>query len=168
MTSSLLSSSSRLGRAGMSIANIRCATRHTLHSLLALIGIRLRRRLRTTMRDLLTRLQRYARSREQAQHCGQVVHRSRRRRRPPSTLHRPHSTQDYPQFFARIHQEHQQTGVYPVLGSETGEYPQCAAEIPRQARDDRKHSSIVILSLPKDLRPDYPAENGESPYTPHP
>ena len=29
-------------------------------------------------------------------------------------------------------------GLYPILGSEIGEYPQRVTEIPRQARDDRK------------------------------
>ena len=45
-------------------------------------------------------------------------------------------SEDYPPFSVEIRQEHQQTGVNPVSVSETGECPQCVAEIPRQARDD--------------------------------
>ena len=44
----------------------------------------------------------------------------------------------YPQFTVEIRKEHQQTGVNPIAVSETAEYPQCVAEIPRKARDDRK------------------------------
>ena len=59
--------------------------------------------------------------------------------------------QKYPQFRVEIRQEHLQTGANSISVSETGAFPQCVAEIPRQARDDRKRSRIVILSLPKSL-----------------
>ena len=50
-----------------------------------------------------------------------------------------------------------------VFGATGQPTPQCVAEIPRQARADREHSKIVILSLPKDLRSGCYAWNGESP-----
>ena len=84
---------------------------------------------------------------------------------------RSDENQEYPQFLAEIRQEHRQTGANPISVSETGAFPQCVAEIPRQARDDRKRSGSVILSLPKrlsracrrNLRPRDSTRNRESP-----